>query len=708
MIITGQRLLDLLPAVYRLRDAEIAAATQPTSGETPPVGPLEALLTLVAEQLSILSADLDQLYEDQFIETCASWVIPYIGDLIGYQPVNGVAPAVASQRAEVAHTISFRRRKGTVLVLEQLARDVTGWGAHAVEFFRLLTGTQYINHIRPASGGSPDLRQWQVAEYLDTSFDAVSHNVDVRSISSGAARQNIRNIGIFLWSTYSYTQTLSQAAPASGAPQCFRFSTLGADMPLFTRPSSQGATLTAAGQPVNVPARLHRRVLCQDLQSGTASAYYGTSLLLTINGVALQPSQIAVCNLSGLDGHWINLPTTGSSYAAAVDPELGRIALPPAPAGGAAPTVQASFRYGFSADMAGGEYPRSASFAPARNPTVIHVPGDHPTLHEALAALPLAGGIVEVSNSATYTEPAGLNVSVPADATIELRAADGAHPTLILGAAINVTGGTLSSFYLNGFLITCPPPAAGASVPIALLHVPATSSNQLARLNVTHCTFVPGWSLTSTGSPASPSSPAMVAELPNLAISVAKTILGSIRIHPSATATLADSILDATSTTSVAYSGLDAISAGGALSCIACTLIGKVHTTVLTLVSNSIVLAGLTPTDTWSAALWADRRQQGCVRFSYLPASTITPQPSECASQAFGSPDPQVYTLRYGQPEYAKLLVSTDDVIRRGADDGGEMGAFHFVLAPLRESDLRVRLAEYLAVGMECGLIYAT
>ena len=53
-----------------------------------------------------------------------------------------------------------------------------------------------------------------------------------------------------------------------------------------------------------------------------------------------------------------------------------------------------------------------------------------------------------------------------------------------------------------------------------------------------------------------------------------------------------------------------------------------------------------------------------------------------------------------------KLLTSTPDVVRRGADDGGEMGAFHFVSGPLRESDLRVRMQEYLPVGLEFGIIY--
>lgn len=37
-------------------------------------------------------------------------------------------------RAWVANTLAYRRRKGTALVLEQLARDVTGWPATAVEF----------------------------------------------------------------------------------------------------------------------------------------------------------------------------------------------------------------------------------------------------------------------------------------------------------------------------------------------------------------------------------------------------------------------------------------------------------------------------------------------------------------------------------------------------------------------------------------------
>ena len=58
-----------------------------------------------------------------------------------------------------------------MLVLEQLARDVTGWGAHAVEFFQVLGDTQYLNHLRLRNLYAPDLRRWQNGLYSDRAFD---------------------------------------------------------------------------------------------------------------------------------------------------------------------------------------------------------------------------------------------------------------------------------------------------------------------------------------------------------------------------------------------------------------------------------------------------------------------------------------------------------------------------------------------------------
>ena len=177
--------------------------------------------------------------------------------------------------------------------------------------------------------------------------------------------------------------------------------------------------------------------------------------------------------------------------------------------------------------------------------------------------------------------------------------------------------------------------------------------------------------------------------------------------------------MDATDPSGVAYAAsIDATTKrpqpGGALTMQGCTVVGKVYSALLSLLSNSIVWARLSAADSaatpplWSAPLWASRKQEGCVRFSFLPPASITPRPFESIEQAAGLPQPLFYSLRYGDAAYAKLLPATDDSIRRGADDSGEMGAFHFLLAPLRETDLRVRIREFLPVGLEFGIFYQT
>ncbi|MBN1262500.1 MAG: hypothetical protein JXB35_17600, partial [Anaerolineae bacterium] len=96
-----ETLYALLPAIYRIRDAERG-------------GELKALLSVIAEQLAVLEENLDQLYDDQFIETCAEWVVPYIGDALGVRALNTETAATPySLRAYVANTIAYRRRKGT-------------------------------------------------------------------------------------------------------------------------------------------------------------------------------------------------------------------------------------------------------------------------------------------------------------------------------------------------------------------------------------------------------------------------------------------------------------------------------------------------------------------------------------------------------------------------------------------------------------------
>ena len=95
---------------------------------------------------------IDRLWEDQSIETCDDWVIPYLADLLATNLVPSMD--ARGQRLDVANTIYYRRRKGTVALLEQLAADVTGWDARVIEFFRRLARTRH--GLDPAIGCPAD------------------------------------------------------------------------------------------------------------------------------------------------------------------------------------------------------------------------------------------------------------------------------------------------------------------------------------------------------------------------------------------------------------------------------------------------------------------------------------------------------------------------------------------------------------------------
>jgi hypothetical protein len=173
--------------------------------------PLRALVEILAREGGIVEEHITQEYENWFIETCEEWVVPYIGDLLGVKNIHEIAGAAFSRRAYVANTLAYRRRKGTLPVIEQLAFDVTGWRSKAVEFFQLLTATQNVNHIRLHCTATLDLREMNKIDLINTAFDKQSHTVEVGRISVGLGKYNIQNIGIYLWRLQSYRMKLVDA-----------------------------------------------------------------------------------------------------------------------------------------------------------------------------------------------------------------------------------------------------------------------------------------------------------------------------------------------------------------------------------------------------------------------------------------------------------------------------------------------------------------
>jgi hypothetical protein len=651
MSFNAQRLYELLPAVYRIRDAE--------AGE-----PLRELLAVIAEQVGVLEEDLEQLYDDQFIETCAEWVVPYIGDLIGYRALHNVAPKVGNQRAEVAHTIGFRRRKGTAAMLEQLARDVTGWNARIVEFFLLLGWTQYMNHTRPASFYAPDMRQWEPLENINGPFDTVAHTVDVRRIATGRGKHNIPNIGVFLWRLNAYSLSKSPAVQVDA--QRFRFDPLGKDTPLFTKPDPEDE-ITHLAEPINTPNPISRRVLDKYL-----AKYYGPGKSIFIEGIDI--GDVRACNLSDAGGGtWAHTPQAGK---VAIDPVLGRIALGDAQA--TPPLV--TFHYGFSADMGGGEYERADTFDALLQP-VEKIPAQHATIQGALNAV-TGGGVAEISDSGRYQQTP--SISANAGMRVELRAANEHRPTVVLGGDLLINGGADSEVTLNGLLIS------GGALRV---------NGSLRLLRLRHCTLAPS------------ASPSLIADLPNLTVEIDRCVVGGLRIAEGAQVKITGSIVDGTGETAVAFAATDNISAGGGLQIVDSTVIGKVHTREMRLASNTIFMSGLAAGDAWTAPIRSEKRQEGCVRFSFVPLNSVVPRRYRC--QPTRAEDalrmrPQFTSLRHGDPGYCQLAQRTAAEIRAGADDEAEMGVFHKLYQPQRETNLRVRLEEYLRFGLEAGFFYVT
>ncbi|HEY6141030.1 MAG TPA: hypothetical protein VI670_25010 [Thermoanaerobaculia bacterium] len=668
MIFDQKRLYELLPAIYRIRDAEQH-------------GPLRELLQVIGEQIAVLEESLDQLYDDQFVETAAPWVLPYLGGLVGARGLAGRAVPGMSPRAEVAHVIGNRRRKGTAAMIEQLAHDVTGWPAHAVEFFELIAATQFMNHRRERNQSFVAVRGAERLEELGGAFERavrigdadLTHTVDVRRIARGHGRYNIPNIGIFLWRLRAMPLTRSPIVPAfPGDQHKFVFNPLGAGLPLF-HPGVSETSAAHLAEPINVPDRLRRRPFARAVKDFYGS---GKSLVLekapdpTKEPLPILSSEISVCDLSD----WKNLPSSGIS----IDPLLGRIAF----ADKQDHPVLATFHHGFSDNLGGGEYGRPQIAPPeglrlfrVANTFVKIAPDEPPpykSIPDALTDLDPNGGVIEILTSGRFEEPFSI------DATgkfVAIRAADKRRPTVVLGGDLKISGGSEDEVVLDGLLL------AGGAV----------SVNGLRRLRLRHCTLVPD-----------PARPSLTVASANTRIEIERCILGGIRANAEAEVRIESSIVDAGSETAAAYAG--PVFYGPPLHVVNSTVIGVVRTTIMRLASNSIFLAAAP-----DAPVVAERRQEGCVRFSYVSHGARLPARFHCQPATEDSLiRPQLLSTRFGDPAYCQLSAACPPEIREGADDEGSMGAFHDIHEPQREARLRASIEEYLRFGLQAGIFYAT
>src|SRR5579863_3093880 len=710
------RLYQLMPEMYRDADADRGY-------------PLRALLRLIGGQVELIRGDIQQLWDNFFAETCEQWAVPYIGDLVSNQALHDIDLAQDAStaeslftdlvgpnlrpvspirtRADVAKTIYYRRRKGTTAMLEELAGDVTGWGAHVVEFFQFLTWTQNMNHFRLASIGCADLHAVSDCAKVDGPFDSASHVVDVRAIAQSEGWHNVPNLGFFLWRLVSFPLTYVRARAIHGTTWRFTFSPLGNSAPLFACGDRQ-VRPPGIDPELLVSEAIPPYAFFDDLAAWIAlalprpshSIYYGDfqnyddSSIAVYEQAAIGAPQTPV----GLaDIRCVNL-SNWSTLAQPVDNKIGidvkrgRLIVgslrPPS-------TIFVSYNYGFSASMGGGPYPDRKKWTLPTTTPGVQVIDVTPTnsLDNALntwATSPPANTIIRITDNDSHILSSSLTLDPQKWLLIQAESADPGYRPHIQpqNGLIDITGANPgSSLTLSGLLIE-----GGVRV-----------DQDLKKLRILHCTLVPARTIAEEAPPAS--GPSVIVSATSGAVTIntgidveiAFSICGPLQIPESVDGLwLLDSIVDGSS-------GPHAISnvsgTNGPLATIErSTVLGTSYFRKLDLCSDTIFTDIVTVEDCVA----------GCLRFSFIPPTSQVPQQYHCqpsfevateidatkrAAQQSGQVLPSGWDMQlrasvqewlvpsfettvYGLPQYCQLLLTAPLQIRAGASDGAAIGTF--------------------------------
>jgi hypothetical protein len=472
----ADRLWQLLPGVYRARDSDDPAVT----------GPLQELLVRIGAQVAVVRRSIDRLWADQSIETSDDWVIPYIGDLLDTNLVNGLDPR--AQRLDVAKTIHYRRRKGTLAVLEEIARDVTGWDAHLVEAFRRLSRTRHsldppvgtgplaaalptpclrtppppgaptplelLQHeglIGPLTGtpagGFADLRSLHGSDRTGTPFDEYFHTADLRRGQGAVGWYGIPKLLVFLWRLQSFAVEGGTPVPVKGCTDEYVFDPTGRKVPLFLPPLPPEAddevdSWTSATE-WEVPGPL-----TDSLQQAIADPGTGQPPHAPYPDAAEIPAFTAASSGAPLE------PVTIEVW-----PGAGQFKVESALGG----PLNVSYQYGFPAAIGAGPYDRSLlGNPPVAGGTERPVSGGS-GLDTALGASNGAG-TVTIEDSLTYGTVADVGTTAAPIGALLVRAGDGVRPVVRLPAPATAgdppaawvfTGGdTASTLTLDGLLVS--------------------------------------------------------------------------------------------------------------------------------------------------------------------------------------------------------------------------------------------------------------
>jgi hypothetical protein len=719
----ADKLWNLLPAVYRSLDTDNFNSN----------GPLREMVNRIGVQAAILRRSIDRMWEDQSIETCDDWLIPYIGDLVA---TNLVANLNArAQRLDVANTINYRRRKGTLGLLEELSFNITGWNARVIEFFRRLGRTRHgldpqigqsltagdnVDVLQRAEGlvgsltrttigGTANLRNVYGASKVGTAFDEFSHTADFRFGQGMVGWHNIPRLGVFLWRLKSYGVPQTTPVGVAGCVNWFTFDPTGRDVPLFAaaRESDQYGNNWVSPAEEQLPDPISQTLYNANITAAPADV----TVKLYPNSLAVWPTPVPQSDTDCV-------PDTEVT----VRPECGRFMYGGSPPLGSPPNgLWTTYYYGFSSEIGAGPYDRRLVRQTLSTPTSQRTVNGGSDALTAASVIPSAGTLT-INDSLTYN--GATTVSVNAGKALTICAANEQRPLIRLpasqpGAANTwvITGAEGSSLVLDGLFIS------GGDVVIR---------GTFDSITITCCTFDPGtaaasaassppgdFALSADGRPLAPTRLWIDASVETLMIGY--SIAGPIQTRNGGriqTLCISNSILQAIpgsaaealqSPLSPPESAADAalLLDDGDVCLSRCTVLGQVIVHRLN-VSESILGDLATVDDT----------QHGCVRFTAWAQGSVLPSKYESVQI---SAQAAIFTSTdFGQPGYCQLLatadleiapdptVATRNTISAGSQDGSEMGAFAREQNPVKERGLLIKFQEYMPAGLVPVIVYVT
>lgn len=688
---TADDLFALLPRHIRARDT----------------GTLRALLEAVAAEASVLDADLRALYDDWFVETAAPWALPYLADLLGVDDL----PEGPGRRAVVANTLDHRRRKGTVAVAEQVARDVVGRPARAVEHLRLLAATAHLNHVRLDRPGTADVRrvdEQSSPRVANGALDPLMHTPEVRRAAGGRGRYGISSVWVHAFGTVVQELVGAEATPvATPGAEAWWVHPLGVRTPLFAVPRVEDAMEHLAAEE-DLPVPLRPRRLLESLRLARAGLVAADALPVRVtlvpgdgagsDVVPITPDRLLVCRLE-------DLPDPASGWHALVDAVEGHVRLYRdgvlvVPGDAAAPgAVLVSHCVGGRAVGAGGydrgdvheEVLASDGYAPRLDGVVAQHPvdlGAGDSLADALAdvagewagtggAEPTAGSttVVSIADPGTWRDPVA--VEVPDATRLVLVAATWTPRRLAGGAMAPAVPGVYAPDGMRPVLrgdvtVTGRDGAAVVLDGVVVLGDLVVHADGMTAVTVSQCTVTGSVRVLDAGE----------AGANGLTVRVLRSLVGRLELADTVPAVEVVESAVSPEVGGLAPTGATVTARGAHLAVTGSTVRGDVACRTLegtdALLDGTVVVA---------------HRQVGCLRYSHVGAGSRVPRQFQPAvgHPSYGSVDP-------GDPDF---LVLASPALETASESGNEVGVDAHLRRPELLAAARRLVAAHLPVGID-------